>query len=105
MLIPVHRASDPPASFEVGVARPNPARDRFSIPIAATAAGTRVTVEIWDVQGRLVWRDGPTPVADLDGSLHWDGRDSNGALVPAGSYFCRVSNGAERREQTIAVVR
>jgi predicted glutamine amidotransferase len=92
--------------FEVGPAQPNPVLHRVTIPIDFTAReGGEVTLEIWDSQGRLVWRDGPIRFRTGRGSLHWDGRNQSGNPVASGSYFCRVTTGKYCHEQTISIVR
>lgn len=102
---PIEPPVDPSASLVVGLARPNPAHDRFTIPVRAMSPTASVVIEIWDVQGRLVWSDGPTQLDGSETMIEWDSRNLRGEQVPTGSYFCKVSNGTVHREQTITVVR
>ena len=44
---------------------------------------------------RTLVRDSPTPRGRV--TLHWDGRDDSGSIVPEGSYKPRVHLAAERR--------
>jgi len=69
--------------------RPNPFNPAATVRFALPARG-RVTVQIFDVAGRLV----RTLVAGArDAGMHevlWDGASDAGRAVPSGSYFCRV---------------
>jgi enediyne biosynthesis protein E4 len=65
----------------LGQNRPNPFSSATVIPMEGT--GSR-TLFIFDVQGRLV-RELPTSSS----AVTWDGRDTAGHLVPAGTYFYR----------------
>jgi hypothetical protein len=47
---------------------------------------TAATVDIFDVTGRRVTS------ADIQGSYVWNGSDSSGSRVPAGTYIVRVSD-------------
>ena len=68
---------------------PNPARDGSDIAFTL-ATPARVEVGVRDVSGRSVRALLDTPLAAGDHSLHWDGRDARGRLVPAGTYFVLV---------------
>jgi predicted glutamine amidotransferase len=91
--------------LQVSPAQPNPMRGGVEVPIQVPAGGAQVTLEIWDPQGRLVWRDGPQVFDAGERRIHWNARDRDGAEVPSGSYFCRVRVGARTWEQRVAVVR
>ena len=67
----------------LGQNRPNPFSGATVIPIDAPGART---ISIFDVQGRLIRA---LPVSSPQ--VTWDGRDAQGALVPAGTYFYRIS--------------
>jgi predicted glutamine amidotransferase len=89
-----------------GRVRPNPARADVLIRIAAPASGGDVLVEVVDAQGRVIWRTRRAVKADAGTfDVTWDGRDLDGRAVPCGSYFCRITAGAETRTERITVVR
>lgn len=72
--------------------RPNPFNPATTISWVLPSAGHAV-LEIFDGQGRSIATllDGPVPAGP--GSAIWDGRDSHGALVSSGVYFCRLRSG------------
>jgi hypothetical protein len=101
-----------PAAFEIAGdpappiperwnAYPNPFSDRLKLEGPGPAQAP-VEVSILDVRGRQVHH------ARLEASLGaveygWDGRDSDGGLVPAGLYFIRVRSAGS--EETLRVVK
>lgn len=76
-------------SFQVYQNYPNPFNPSTTIEYDIPKTGL-VEIDIYNVQGRLVKK--------LDNSVHqsgtqkivWNGRDSYGAQVASGVYFCRV---------------
>lgn len=88
-----------PGGLVVGQNVPNPFRAATSIPLLG-APGSRATVDIFDTRGRLVRTLGAT-LADGRGSLSWDGHDTSGRSVSAGTYFYRVRG----TEQTLKMLR
>lgn len=66
---------------------PNPARGTVRFSTGGVHEGA---VDVFSASGRRVAR---IPVAGLD-AVTWDGRDGNGARVPAGLYFARPSGAA-----------
>jgi len=86
----------PPAGVRLAMAGANPgrgdARVRFSVP-----ATTRVTLEVLDVAGRRLATLWDADAAPGDHVVTWDGRDADGAPVPAGMHFVRLrAAGVER---------
>lgn len=82
---------------------PNPARARVSISLdsAIPVDGRPVTVNIFDVTGRLVARrDHPS-----DARMEWDGRLDEGGLAGAGVYFVQVRRGGESYTGRILIAR
>ncbi|MCA9753321.1 MAG: T9SS type A sorting domain-containing protein, partial [Gemmatimonadetes bacterium] len=74
-------------------ASPNPFRGNTRITAARPAEGASAVLSVFDVHGRLVrrWTDvGP------DRAIDWDGRTARGEVVPAGVYFVRADDGAQR---------
>ncbi len=83
-----------PRAFSLGQNSPNPFNPvttvSYSVP---EGAGARVSIEVFDVSGRLV-----TVLADQfkeagSYSVFWDGTDSRGADVSSGVYFYRMQAG------------
>jgi predicted glutamine amidotransferase len=89
----------------VGAVAPNPARTGVAILLLGAREGMSATIEVWDAQGRLLWREGPRPLGLGEREVRWDTRDLAGREVRSGIYFCRVSVGQERRVQSISVLR
>jgi FlgD Ig-like domain len=71
---------------------PNPARSSTTFAYAAPAQ-TRIHVEIFDVQGRVVQviADGEIPAGSA--TVRWDLRDYQGRAVPTGVYLARARLG------------
>ena len=74
-------------------AEPNPASGRIEFRAEGDASGL-VTGEVLDLQGRVLHRWSPVWVG-ARGRLVWDGRDGNGARLPAGLYLVRLRRGAQ----------
>jgi len=65
---------------------------RFVVPAPLSRAGAlSVSGEIFDLTGRSVRRFAPSEFAIGQHSFAWDGRDEQGASVPAGAFFYRLS--------------
>jgi len=98
----------PPARGVTARVTPNPSRGTATIEVhlttggAAASAATRVGV--FDLQGRRVraLHDGPLP--NGASRLAWDGRDDDGRLAGAGTYFVTVRTPAgESRTRLVRV--
>jgi len=68
---------------------PNPMRSSVTITLALPAAGD-VSLDIYDVQGRVVTTLMRGQKSAGYYSVTWDGADGFGARVSSGVYFCRV---------------
>jgi hypothetical protein len=83
------------APFRLTVAQntPNPFNPRTLIPFTVTRE-CKVTIEIFDLTGRrvIVLADGIFPAGAH--ALSWDARDDRGRMVSSGTYFYRVTAGA-----------
>ncbi len=98
---------------EMSGVRPNPARADIVIRVPASAPvegvtleSGDVTVEVLDAQGRVIWRSARGLRAEGRAiEVRWDGRDLQGHVVPCGSYFCKITTGAETRTERITVIR
>ena len=82
---------------------PNPFSREIRMQVVGIQ-GQRLSVDVFDVRGRLVrslvrnsaWRDGTV--------IPWNGQSEQGAPVPAGVYFLRVCwPGSETREKVLLV--
>jgi hypothetical protein len=91
-------------TLKLSSAAPNPFNTgteiRFTIP-----SKSRARLAVYDVSGRLVkvisdgvWEAG-------DHSLSWNGRDTHGARISSGVYFCRLTTPGRSLEQKMIVVR
>jgi hypothetical protein len=84
---------------------PNPFGSATALSYTVPEPGTRVTVRIYDVGGRLVRTlvDG-----EAEGGVHhlvWSGRDADGRAIASGVYFCRVSIGEWNETRKMVLVR
>jgi pimeloyl-ACP methyl ester carboxylesterase len=98
-------ASPPAATVLQSVqVAPNPFNPRTVIAYELTAART-VTLEVFDLRGRLVRRlaDGPRPAGRH--AVTWNGVDGRGAGVAAGSYVYRLRAGEVEASGRLTLVR
>jgi hypothetical protein len=82
-----------PTSFALRGCHPNPFNPVTVIAFDVPESGGKVTLEIFDVRGRLVralvtGADGPGRKESV-----WRGVDESGAPVSSGIYFCRMTAG------------
>ena len=69
---------------------PNPFGPSATIEFETTAPGV-VTVDVYDVCGRMVRRVVSSELPIRLHRLSWDGTDNAGRRMPSGTYFCRVA--------------
>jgi hypothetical protein len=84
---------------------PQPFRDLVKIPYDL-AEPAQVDLAVFDLRGRRVanvWR-GPRSAYHYD-DLWWDGRDTDGRLLPSGVYFIRMDAGGTVSSRRIVRVR
>ena len=96
---------DLPLRFALGSALPNPARDGMRIFYSVPAPGSRVSIKVFDVRGRLA-----SALVDenkISGryTATWDGRDDSGTPVAPGIYFIRMEARDFRASSKVALVR
>jgi hypothetical protein len=84
---------------------PNPFNPETTIRFAVPAPAALVTLDVYDVAGRLV-------VSLVDGekiigprAVRWDGKDRNGREVPTGVYVYRLSSGKESLSRKLVLLR
>ena len=100
-------AGDVPAASKITLDQnvPNPFGAETNIRLSVPAPGTKATVRIVDVTGREVRAllEGEKIVGSR--TLTWDGKNSRGAAVAAGVYFCELQAGERRLLRKITVLR
>ena len=84
-------------------AEPNPAFRRVSLSFASGLAGDP-TILVTDVLGRTVRRFTQTRIERGEHRIEWDGRDDQGARVPAGVYLVRLSLGHQSRQTRVTLL-
>jgi flagellar hook assembly protein FlgD len=67
------------------------------LPSNRTSDGNLVQVKIYDITGNLVRTLLNTNQEAGNYSIVWDGKDNLGQIVPAGTYFNRISYGTEHK--------
>jgi len=82
---------------------PNPFNPSTEVKFTLTQAGN-VTVDVIDLQGRVVRTLFKGDLQSGITSLSWDGRDDNGFAVASGTYMARVvsGNGTATHKMTLA---
>ncbi len=93
-----------PPAFALSAARPNPTRAGIRLAVALPSAAD-VALAIVDPQGRSVWSGASERHGAGDVRLEWNGLDRDGAPVPPGLYFARVTVDRVARARRFAVVR
>jgi hypothetical protein len=91
-LIEEHEYDSEIVRFALGPVSPNPFAEAAVISYSAPKA-TGLSIDIYDVNGRLVQT---VYSGQVDAGTHqvtWDGRDSSGSKVARGVYFCRMNAG------------
>jgi Carboxypeptidase regulatory-like domain len=88
--------------FYLGEPAPNPASDGVSFRVV-TRGDPSVTLEVFDVHGRLVkgWRG----EGSLDGTVFWDMRDARGGAVASGVYVVRLRAGHAQQLRRLVCIR
>jgi hypothetical protein len=91
---------------EVSLAQnvPNPARGATSISFALPHASP-VSLQVFDVAGRLVRTLAERRLEPGTHSVAWDALDRGGKPVPAGVYYYRLSTPDETRTKRLTLVR
>jgi hypothetical protein len=77
---------DPPAFSPNGDGINDEAEIRFSV--ANVNVSRQIEVRIYDLSGRLMWREERMSFGDQ--TFRWPGTDNDGNHVPPGLYLCRV---------------
>lgn len=85
-----------PSELALALGSSNPARDGAVLRYELPARG-RVTLAIFDVNGRVVRELSSGEIAAGRYTTQWDGRATNGATASSGMYFARLSHGGGER--------
>ena len=97
-------AAPVPEGFALRGAFPNPFRSGTEVRFVLNQAG-QVTASLFDLRGREVRRWNPGLLEPGRHSLHWDGRDGGGRLLPSGLYFLTVTAGHHRGQVKLLLIR
>lgn len=96
---------DIPQGFSLGLALPNPSRGVTKISYAVPWPGSRVSLQVFDINGRLM----ATLIDEhkMPGvfSTGWDGRISNGLRAAPGMYFIRMEGKDFRQSSKIILLK
>jgi hypothetical protein len=84
---------------------PNPFSAETAIRFAVPSAGRKVTLRIYDVRGREVRTLLEGEEVSGSHSVSWDGTSGTGSKVPAGIYFCKLSDGRQAVSRKIVLAR
>ena len=78
---------------------------RIGYTLLKVLDASEVSVEVFDLRGRCLWRAGPSGREAGRHAVLWDGRDQSGRLVGPGLYLVRVEVETDRqREERMACV-
>ena len=84
---------------------PNPFRSTTTISFSLPEA-SHVTLEIYDVAGRLIVGLADEPRGAGVNNIPWDGRKTDGSPVPSGDYWSRLSaKGLTETQEKIVLIR
>lgn len=94
----------PVPGFHLGAAIPNPISTGASLGFTTTVGG-HVSLQVFDLSGRIVrtLQQGDLPAGTH--SVLWDGADSRGTMVPGGVYFYRLSSPEGTVSRSCVVIR
>jgi subtilisin family serine protease len=97
-------AADVPGAVTLQGAVPNPFNPQTVVHFALPTA-QHVSLQVYDVQGRLVRElvDGTRPAGP--NQARWDGRDRSGRAVASGTYFARLLAGGGPQVKSMVLVR
>ena len=82
---------------------PNPFSTETTLRWQGVFDATRALV-IYDANGRRV-HAAVLPLGETSGEITWDGRDTQGRLLPSGVYFFRLEGAAETAARSVVLLR
>jgi hypothetical protein len=83
---------------------PNPASSNITITYNVSNAG-KVSIDLLNPNGQLVKHMEEQQNQTGKFSVNWDGKDSNGKILPTGTYMCLVNAGGIMSSQKILIVK
>jgi hypothetical protein len=93
-----------PARFALYQNVPNPFNPTTTITYDVPAGGTRVSLDVYDVRGRLVARLVDGRQSPGRKQVTWDGTDRRGQHVSSGVYFYRLRAPGFQRTRKMVLV-
>jgi hypothetical protein len=93
------------ATLALATPRPNPAAGGLAVFASRLGTAGAVTLDLYDVSGRLVRNlvRGARPAGEY--ADRWDGRDDEGRKAPAGVYFARLQANGQQASRSFVVLR
>jgi hypothetical protein len=93
--------------FGFALGGPNPANPHAKLVyvLPRNADGTRVSLRVYDIQGRLVRTLVDRNEQAGPHTAVWNGTDQSGRHVSSGTYFARITAGSFRAEEKILFVK
>ncbi len=84
---------------------PNPFNPATRLPFTVDRDGLSVTIGVYDMRGQLVrtLATGPQPAGRHE--VTWNGRDTNGRLMPSGAYVARLRAGGAEQARVMTLVK
>jgi hyaluronoglucosaminidase len=104
---PIAESADSAAAFKPFDGRFYPLRNRqMYIPFSLTEP-CHVLIDIYDRHGKKVKNllDYDLPAADFDELISWDGKNSDGFLVPSGTYMLRLSCDGTKDTSKVVIIK
>ncbi len=105
VILPQHCDTETSVTTTVAVASlqayPNPTSSQTSFRFRAAVTGP-VQAAVYDVAGRRVRALASGTMAAGSHELHWNGRDEQGRMAPAGTYLVRVVAGRQAYTSRVA---
>jgi rhodanese-related sulfurtransferase len=98
---------DSSSSLVLGEPAPNPfgSATQIGFAVPTTQSPSRVTLALYDCRGRLLARIADQLMSPGGHRAAWDGTDSSGRPVAAGTYFLRLTSGGASQTRKLIVAR
>jgi hypothetical protein len=96
--------SSPPSTPSIVQMTSSPTRGGIAFKLGVTKE-TPASLEVFDAQGRLVYRTGEVILTPTDNMLRWNGMGRQGPRAASGVYFACVRIGSDRRVQRFVLAR
>src|SRR5262249_25511401 len=94
-----------PAQASLGAAFANPSRDFSHLDLTLPEGVIAQEVQIYDMRGRMVWKEAVTSGRAGTLRLHWQGQSLSGPPAGPGVYFFRAITSAGPFTQKFVRVR